>query len=87
MAKAQIREFTGTNAQGEPETYITVETGEVQSGPVVSGRELDACIDMHRVALVTAIRDLERSPMDGAILTLIQTIKALEAMREPEIPF
>lgn len=61
--------------------------GAVQSGPVVSGRELDDCIEVHRTALRTAIRDLDRSPADGVILTLIQTIQALEAMREPELPF
>lgn len=63
------------------------QSSPVGSGPVVSNREIEACIDMHRVALVTAIRDLGRSPMDGAILTLVQTIRELEAMIEPEFPF
>ena len=46
----------------------------------VTGKELADCIAKHREVLTHKIRECGRSepPADGAILTLMQTLRALE---------
>lgn len=47
--------------------------------------DINACIAMHEQALETAVKDLGRSPADGYVLTIIQTIHALEDYRDAKL--
>lgn len=76
MAKTTTRQWEETGPDGKPVTMIEV----IEEGPASTADEVRAAIDLHKLALVTAIRDAKATYGDGRILMLIQTIEALEKL-------
>jgi hypothetical protein len=77
MPKTQTREWTETGADGKPVTMVEV-LGAAPPVPTNTSEEIAQAIAIHRLQLVTAIRDAKATWGEGRILSLIQTIEALE---------
>jgi hypothetical protein len=78
MAKAKTREWTETGPDGKPVQMVEVLAPDVEAVPVSASEEIREAIAIHRLNLVTAIRDAKATWGEGRILMLIQTIEALE---------
>jgi hypothetical protein len=76
MAKTTARFYTETGSDGKPVEMIEV----IEAAPTPSAGEIRKAIEVHELALVTAIKDSAATYGEGRILMLIQTIEALKRM-------
>lgn len=76
MAKTTTREWTELGQDGKPVTMVEI----IDVAPTPSASEIRKAIEIHELALVTAIKDSAATYGEGRVLMLIQTIEALKRM-------
>jgi len=76
MAKTTTREWAELGQDGKPVTMVEV----IDVPPTPSAGEIRKAIEVHELALVTAIKDAAATYGEGRILMLIQTIEALRKL-------
>jgi hypothetical protein len=81
MPKTSLREWTETGPDGKPVTMIEViDISDQPKAPTNTLQEITEAIAIHKLALVTAIRDSHATWGEGRIRMLIETIAHLEKM-------
>ena len=78
MAKTTARFYTETGPDGKPVEMIEV----IDVPPTPSAGEIRKAIEVHELALVTAIKDAASSYSEGRIAMLLQTINLLRELED-----